>query len=252
MELVKRIWHDPVWSKVIAAAILFGASRLVRYWPPNLLANVNHWFDTPITLTLTRGDLVNWPLLAASMGLSLYTIVLGIRRTLMEGRNARQGATEKRPPAPAPTGAPISSVTLAPRLPESTQSMGLPAPTMVAAGVAGPTLAGGVAPTIAPAGAVGAKPVELADTEAAVLRWCGHHWQPGIPVGIARGALEIGLSALQVAHAVDGLHSRGLVSKIGPNGALLTPAGRELCIERGWHGGLEAARRRDPRSPSVP
>lgn len=249
MELAKRIWHDPVWSKVIAAAILFGASRLVRYWPPNLLSSVNHWFDTPITFTLTRGDLVNWPLLLASLGLSLYTLVLGLRRIAMDRRSARPSVSEEMPPTSTLIDAQAKPISRAPRPPECTHSIGPPAPSTVSAGLAGPTFSGEVAPTMVSAAEAASKPSELTDTEAAVLRWCGHHWQPGIPVGIARSALEIGMSALQVAQAVDRLHSKGLVSKTGPNGVLLTPAGRDLCIERGWHGGLEAARRRDPRSP---
>jgi len=36
--LIKRVWQDPVWSKVIAAAILYGGSLLMRHWPANLLS----------------------------------------------------------------------------------------------------------------------------------------------------------------------------------------------------------------------
>lgn len=86
VALLKRVWHDPVGSKVIAAAILFAGSRLVRYWPQGLLTSVNRWFDTPITFTLTRGDLVNWPLLAASIVIALYTVALGIRIELRKRR----------------------------------------------------------------------------------------------------------------------------------------------------------------------
>ena len=141
---------------------------------------------------------------------------------------------------------PRGQSTPGPGLPEPVKAIGAPGPTLPTAGVAEPTPS--VAPTIMTGVSV-PKPVELTDTEAAVLKWCGHQWQPGVPVGIARGALEMGMSALQVAQAADGLHSKGLVSKAGPNGVLLTPSGRDLCAERGWHGGLEARRRRDPRSP---
>lgn len=143
--------------------------------------------------------------------------------------------------APAPTS-PV--VTSEPRLPEPVVATGPPGPSLpTGAGLAPPPLELTDTRAAVPA------PVELSAAEAAVMRWCGHQWQPGVPVGIARGALELGMSSLQVASAVDKLHAKGLVSKVGPNGVSLTPAGRDLCEERKWHGGREKALRSDPRAP---
>lgn len=96
---------------------------------------------------------------------------------------------------------------------EPTQTEGAPGPTLQMADVAGPRPS--ATPAIVTAGVPDPKPVELTDAEAAVLKWCGHQWQPGVAVGIARGALEMGMSALQVAQVVDGLHFKRLVSKVG-------------------------------------
>ena len=88
MGLFKRVWHDPVWSKVIAALICYGGAEVVRHWPSGLLASANRWFA--VQVTLTRGDLVRWPLQTVSGILAFYAGVLGIRFHITQRRSRLQ------------------------------------------------------------------------------------------------------------------------------------------------------------------
>lgn len=223
--MLRRIWNylstNPLASAVLALYI-FSVGGTV--WA-SLAKVASPWFWADAGLS--RGGVLIWALLTlAGIGI-IYRLAASLRRVIRD-LALRIGMDGKREPILT------SNPVLQGRLPEPAEATRrVPGPTRSSTGMTGQ-------PPI--------EPLELNKMEASVMKWCGHNWQPGVPAGITRAALELGMSALEVAGAVDGLRSKGLVQKIAPNAVILSDAGRTLCIERGWHGGLEASRRRDPRS----
>jgi hypothetical protein len=73
---------------VIAAAIIYASSKVIEYWPANLVAGIYNWFAAPARLT--RGELVIWPLQVVAGALIVYAIALSIRSQIMKRRGHPQ------------------------------------------------------------------------------------------------------------------------------------------------------------------
>jgi hypothetical protein len=80
VEFIRKVWKDPVWSKVIAAGILFGVPAIVAYatnsWTiiGNFLTSIWHWLFETDTYP-------NWVLIPASiLGISvLFLLILKLK-----------------------------------------------------------------------------------------------------------------------------------------------------------------------------
>lgn len=99
MKWAKAVWHDPVWSKVISVFIVWAASQAISHWPGISLTEIGKWYDKPITITTTRGDLINNALLVVLLVLSSAAILVGFRGKSREAA-ARAAAAEPRPSNP--------------------------------------------------------------------------------------------------------------------------------------------------------
>src|SRR5687767_1228280 len=75
MKVVSKAWHDPVWSKVIAAIILAVLAAIGTYffnlWPP-IASIFAHFFQ----LLAQTTNVTNW-LLSLLVLLSFVTLILG-------------------------------------------------------------------------------------------------------------------------------------------------------------------------------
>ncbi|HET9105756.1 MAG TPA: hypothetical protein VFN79_01050 [Steroidobacteraceae bacterium] len=110
MGFVKRIWHDPVWSKVIAAGIIVGASQVITRWPSSV---IYRWLDVPVTVT--RGQLIIWPLQAVAALIAAAAVTASVRahsakstRPARTATTSPQVARQDEANAPAPPDPPAA------------------------------------------------------------------------------------------------------------------------------------------------
>lgn len=74
--MLKKYWHDPVWSKVIASAILSIAGVVAYYWQENILKALRFLYNWCVSTTLIS----NWILfiLCASFLIVIFIIIIAI------------------------------------------------------------------------------------------------------------------------------------------------------------------------------
>jgi len=87
MGVLKRIWHDPVWSKVIAGGILTMAGLFFTFYDRrhSLWFDVERWAQRSIFIS--RGEFTLWLSLAFTAGIFVYLRI--VRRRTAEGSPAR-------------------------------------------------------------------------------------------------------------------------------------------------------------------
>lgn len=76
--VVKRIWNDPVWSKVIAAAVIGAAaivgSYLLGWWPI-----IKDFFQSIISFALSRSSIPNWVLCILLFSIICWLVFIVVR-----------------------------------------------------------------------------------------------------------------------------------------------------------------------------
>jgi hypothetical protein len=74
---IKKYWHDPVWSKVFAGAILAGAAAIGAYffdwWPI-----ISHVFAVMFSFVLSKTEVPNWLLGFLVLAFLLVIAVIGL------------------------------------------------------------------------------------------------------------------------------------------------------------------------------
>lgn len=78
MKWLRKIWADPVWSKVISAGILYLAVKAPPYLPGISITEVGRWFNQPVRFT--HGDVVNTVLSTLIAALSVTAAYIFLRR----------------------------------------------------------------------------------------------------------------------------------------------------------------------------
>jgi len=76
VSAIKKIWHDPVWSKVIAGVLLAAGGMIVAYlagwWP-----SIGNFFGTVATFAVRRSSVPIWILALLVIAAAMLVVVTG-------------------------------------------------------------------------------------------------------------------------------------------------------------------------------